>query len=117
MLEKANRWVGRATNLRGSAERFKIHLLIGAPQDERLMSSFTKATNILNKMPVECELVSESQAEEFASEVQRQVGMHFRMVGRVFLRLTVQPRAQAAFDMTLSRSSPLTSPVPFRCLA
>jgi hypothetical protein len=41
MLEKANRWVGRATNLRDSAEPFKLHLLVGALQ----MSG--KATNIL----------------------------------------------------------------------
>jgi hypothetical protein len=76
MLEKANRWVGRATNLRDSAERFKLHLLVGAPRDERLIPSYIKATNILNKMPVERELVPESKAEEFATEVQRQIGMH-----------------------------------------
>ena len=46
LLEKANRWVGRAASLIESPERFRIHLLLGQPQDERLRSAFHKAYRI-----------------------------------------------------------------------
>jgi hypothetical protein len=76
MLEKANRWVGRATSLLDSAEEFRIYLLLGEPQDERLKSTFLKAQNILNKMPGRKEFVRESEAEEFAEELARTMHSH-----------------------------------------
>ena len=47
IVEKANRWVGRATSLNDSVDSFQIHLLLGEPQDSRLHESFVKARNIL----------------------------------------------------------------------
>lgn len=76
MLDKANRWVGRATSLMDSSERFEIHLLLGEPQDDRLKSAFTKAENILNKMPVKKQLIRESEAEAFAEELAREIDSH-----------------------------------------
>jgi len=76
ILDKANRWVGRATSLMDSADQFRIHLLLGAPQDERLNAVFIKAQNILNKMPVKKDLVQESESEAFAEELARQVQGH-----------------------------------------
>jgi len=76
IVEKANRWVGRATSLNDSAESFKIHLLLGEPQDDRLQSNFIKAQNILNKMPGKKEFVQESEAEAFADELEKQVRQH-----------------------------------------
>lgn len=76
MLEKANRWVGRATSLLDSAEEFRIHVLLGEPQDERLKPTFIKAQNILNKMPVKKEFVREAEAEAFAEELARQIQQH-----------------------------------------
>lgn len=76
MVEKANRWVGRATSLNDSAEQFKIHLLLGEPQDSRLQSTFVKAQNILRKMPGRCELITESEAEDFADEIEQEVRRH-----------------------------------------
>ena len=37
---------------------------------------FSKAQNILNKMPGQKELVKESEAEAFAEELQREVEFH-----------------------------------------
>ena len=51
ILDKANRWVGRATSLNDSSEEFKIHLLLGEPQDAGLYDTFVKAQNILHKIP------------------------------------------------------------------
>jgi hypothetical protein len=66
ILDKANRWVGRATSLNDSPEQFKIHLLLGEPEDSRLQSTFVKAQNILMKMPGKKDFVRESEAETFA---------------------------------------------------
>lgn len=76
MLEKANRWVGRAASLIESEERFRIHLLLGQPHDERLHATFQKACKILQKMPGDPELVVESMADEFAAQVDREIGVH-----------------------------------------
>lgn len=76
MMDKANRWVGRATSLNDSSEQFKIHLLLGEPQDTRLQSTFVKAQNILHKMPGQHELVPESDAEGFADEFEKEIQTH-----------------------------------------
>lgn len=76
IVEKANRWVGRATSLNDSPELFKIHLLLGEPQDSRLQGNFIKAQNILKKMPGQYELIPESDAEAFAEELERAVQAH-----------------------------------------
>jgi hypothetical protein len=76
IVEKANRWLGRATSLNDSPESFKIHLLLGEPEDSRLQGNFMKAQNILNKMPGNKEFIRESEAEAFAEEFEREVRQH-----------------------------------------
>lgn len=76
MLDKANRWVGRATSLMDSSESFRIHILLGEPTDDRLKATFVKAQNILNKMPGKKAFVRESEAETFAEELAREVVKH-----------------------------------------
>jgi len=76
MLDKANRWVGRATSLMDSSEPFRIYMLLGEPTDDRLKPTFVKAQNILNKMPGKKEFIRESEAEAFAEELAREVAKH-----------------------------------------
>ncbi len=76
ILDKANRWLGRATSLNDSAEPFRIHLLIGEPKDERLKPAAVKAENILNKMPVKKDFIKESDAESFAEELASEMKKH-----------------------------------------
>jgi hypothetical protein len=76
MLDKANRWVGRATSLLDSPDPFRIHILLGEPADDRLKPTFVRAQNILNKMPGKKEFVRESEAESFAEELAREVQGH-----------------------------------------
>jgi hypothetical protein len=76
IVEKANRWVGRGVSLNDSSERFKIHLLLGEPQDSNLQSVLIKAENILRKMPGKPELIRESEADAFADEFAREVREH-----------------------------------------
>ena len=76
IVDKANRWVGRATSLNDSSEQFELHLLLGEPQDSRLEGQFLKAQNILRKMPGKCELIRESEADAFAAEFEREIQQH-----------------------------------------
>jgi len=76
ILDKANRWLGRGTNLVESDERFKLHFLLGEPQDPALKDSFIKAQNILHKVPGKPELVKESEAEGFAAELAGEIKAH-----------------------------------------
>jgi hypothetical protein len=76
ILDKANRWLGRATSLADSSEKFKMYILLGEPQSSSLKSAFVKAQNILHKMPGEKELIRESEAEVFAEDLADQIKAH-----------------------------------------
>ncbi len=67
ILDKANRWVGRAVSLQDSPDKFKLHLLLGEPSIEKLRPAFIKAENILNKIPGDKEFVREHEAEKFSA--------------------------------------------------
>ena len=71
LAEKASRWLGRATALRDAPEPFKLHLLLGRPQDPKLAGAMIKAENILNKIPGKKEIVKEEEAEAFAAAMER----------------------------------------------
>ncbi|MBI3922110.1 MAG: DUF3037 domain-containing protein, partial [Armatimonadetes bacterium] len=77
ILEKANTWLGRAWNLKEyeAQEAFTLYILLGHPQSDRLRVPYTKAKNILHKMPCKHELVSEEEADDFAGTVQHEVGV------------------------------------------
>lgn len=76
ILDKANRWLGRAASLSDSKEKFKMYLLMGEPREGNLKTAFVKAQNILHKMPGDHELIKESEAEEFADEVAHELRDH-----------------------------------------
>jgi len=76
ILDKANRWVGRATSLVDSSESFRIHMLLGEPADSHLAQTFIKAQNILHKMPGKKEFIRESEADAFAEDLAREVAKH-----------------------------------------
>lgn len=76
ILDKANRWLGRGVNLKDSPEKFKVYMLLGEPRDGKLKSAFLKAQNILNKMPVKKEFISEHEAADFSRELANEIGKH-----------------------------------------
>lgn len=76
ILDKANRWVGRAASLADSKERFKMYLLLGEPRESGLKTAYIKAQNILHKMASNHELVKENEAEEFADELAQELREH-----------------------------------------
>lgn len=76
LLDKANRWLGRAETLMDSPEKFGMYLLLGEPRDEAMRQTFHKAKNILSKIPGKRELVLESEREAFAKDLAREIKEH-----------------------------------------
>jgi hypothetical protein len=76
ILDKANRWLGRATNLKDAGEQFHLWMLIGAPRIEKLRPAYAKALNILNKMPIQKDFISEQDADKFSSELAAEMAKH-----------------------------------------
>jgi len=76
LVDKANRWLGRATNLREAKEDFTLHVLLGEPQLEKLKQPFAKALNILHKMPVKHEFVREAEAGSFSLALADEMKRH-----------------------------------------
>lgn len=74
--DKANNWVGRATSLADSKDKFKLHLLLGKPKDAKLQSAYVQAKNILHKMPGKPEFVEEDEAEDFADALRSEIKEH-----------------------------------------
>jgi len=64
--EKAVRWLGRAQSLSDAEEKFKLHALLGAPSDDRLLPAYVKAQNIMHKMNVPHDFVREDEAAALA---------------------------------------------------
>jgi hypothetical protein len=76
ILDKANRWFGRASCLRESREKFRMYFLLGEPNSAGMRSAFTKAQNILHKIPGDKDFILESQRESFASELASEIDSH-----------------------------------------
>ncbi len=76
ITDKANAWLGRITSLVDGGEPFKLNILLGSPQDEKLKPAFTKAQNILHKMPCEHDFIKEDEAEKFAQSLKQELEAH-----------------------------------------
>jgi hypothetical protein len=76
MYDKANRWVGRITNLRDSPENFKLYMLVGRPSLEKHQGAFIKVENMLNKIPGEKEFIREHEADSFSSDLEKEIHTH-----------------------------------------
>ncbi len=76
IVDKANNWLGRIMSLAESDEEFELHVLLGKPREPKLQSAYVKAQNILHKMPTKHELVQESEAEQLAELLQREIEQH-----------------------------------------
>jgi hypothetical protein len=76
ILDKANRWLGRAHNLKDSKDKFRLWMLIAEPRIEKLRPAYAKALNILDKMPVERTFVTEREATKFSRELAEEMAKH-----------------------------------------
>ena len=76
ILDKANRWLGRISCLSESKERFRTYFLLGEPRREAMRHTFTKAQNILHKIPGDKDFIRESERDSFAIELAREIDSH-----------------------------------------
>ena len=74
--EKANKWLGRGVALHDAREKFKIHFLLGEPQQDETKKAFENAIHLLSKIPGQKELVRENEMEHFAEHVAEEIGIH-----------------------------------------
>lgn len=66
---KAIKVLGQATILKGNPEIGKLYLLLGAPKNSSHINAYIKAKNLLNKIPIDKEIIEENEAEDFAKEI------------------------------------------------
>lgn len=76
IYDKANRWLGRAMSLKDSEEKFHLWMLIGETRSEKLKPAYAKALNILHKMPVKKDFVTEQESAKFSQELAQEMAAH-----------------------------------------
>ena len=76
--DKAHRWLGQLASVQGTADPFKVYLLVGAPQQENLQPAFQSALSILRKIPGDKEIVLEQDALGLAARIAGEVAEHER---------------------------------------
>ncbi len=74
--DKAHRWLGHLSSVKESPDPFKVYLLVGAPKQEVLQTAFESAVSILKKIPVQSEVVLESDARNLASRIEAEISAH-----------------------------------------
>lgn len=77
--DKAHRWMGQLASVQGATDRFKVYLLVGAPQQESLQPAFLRAMSMLKRIPGENEIVLEKDALDLAARIAGEVAEHERV--------------------------------------
>ena len=77
--DKAHRWMGQLASVQGAADRFKVYLLVGAPQQESLQPAFLRAMSMLKRILGENEVVFEKDALDLAARIAGEVAEHKRV--------------------------------------
>lgn len=75
---KAHLWMGQLASVQGAADPFKVYLLVGAPQQENLQPAFQRAMSMLQRSPVDKEIVFEKDAPGLATRIAGEVAEHER---------------------------------------
>lgn len=73
IIEKANKWMGRAWNLHESSEKFRLVLLLGEPRRSELDPVVARAEHIIRKAPLEIVMVRERDAKRLAEMIEKDI--------------------------------------------
>jgi len=77
ILDKANRWIGRAASLEDSLDIGTLYMLLAAPRRDELKSGYQKAIhNLREKIRIPLELVEEDEATEFSEKFAEMIQAH-----------------------------------------
>lgn len=74
--QKAHLWLGKMTSIQDTDERFKMYYLIGEPKHAENRRAFEQALSVLDKTPVDHEIILEDQSESFANRVAAMLEAH-----------------------------------------
>lgn len=74
--DKARRWSGFLSTVRDAADQFKPIFIVGAPHDEALLPAYESALEILRNSPVAPEVFTETEVEQLAVEMEREIAAH-----------------------------------------
>ncbi|WP_457091057.1 DUF3037 domain-containing protein [Microvirga sp. P5_D2] len=75
--DKARRWRGHlAAVADGNPEQFKLHFILGAPQDPSLKSAYENAVAILRKSPFHPSIYEENQIDDLVSKMEDEYRAH-----------------------------------------
>lgn len=74
--DKARHFLGRLSAIANARERFKVHFLVGEPQDPDLHRAYEGALSILKIASASQEIVREGDAEAFAQRLSIEVEQH-----------------------------------------
>jgi hypothetical protein len=74
--EKAHKWLGQLTSISQAPQDFKLYFLVGEPAQTELRPAFESALSILQKSPVDKEVVPEAQAVELSERLAAEVRAH-----------------------------------------
>ena len=74
--DKAHRWLGRVTSIKGSPEEFRLYFLVAQPPEEELKSAYNSALNILRKVPGETMIYEEQQVDDLSRHLMNEVRTH-----------------------------------------
>lgn len=77
ILEKANKWIGRAAMLADSEEIGKLYLVLGQPSRPDLLQAYeTAAKNLETKIAMPVKVVREEDSQEFARSFADFIAVH-----------------------------------------
>jgi hypothetical protein len=72
----ATLWLGNATALKDQEELGELVMLLGPPQSSAQRLAYSRAKDLLHKMPVAHRLIEEDEAADFANEVAAMIKEH-----------------------------------------
>jgi len=73
---KAAKWLGNATALSENKEVGTLYLLLGKPQIEDYEEAYNRAKHMLSRIPLDCELIEEQDADDFAQRLSAFMSEH-----------------------------------------
>ncbi len=76
--DKAHKLLGQITSVNGTAENFRLYMLVARPDDDTLMPAFESALSILQKMPCDKEIVQEDDHAALADRLAQEVDDHMK---------------------------------------
>lgn len=75
--DKVRRWRGHlAAVADGPSEQFKLHFIVGAPQNPTLKDAYYSAVEILRKAPFSPEIYEQNQVDELVSKIENEFRSH-----------------------------------------